>query len=1367
MQGGGRGWLEGTLDVISGMTPRSRPSTPVMATVTPGSPRITRLPSQDSLDRSIHNDSSHGNTAKIIRDLKASNARLTAKTAEMEADFMNQLANAQKEHAVKLESVRAALTQKETQCRTLEARLKQTETRYSEQSNQLIKLKEENAFQRHSMSELRAQLVSVEVKSDAGSVESTWLVEKERLLRELDALKEEVSWERQERIKLQENHGYEDKKEDDCQRLERTQDALYRTESALAQLQQDQKKRINEHEMTVSRLEHQLEQLQDSNWQEDWQRQLHKRDVTIEELRNQVIDYSTQLTEMTERLTQIKADADAQEQYRKEEAEDLRVLADAQEEEMEKLRMQLEEALSEIELREQELEEKKNEENRMKDEIDRLRKELRKKQVTFPADQVPANEELEVRVTTLKERIEALQKERDELLELADAVGDDKSDVEASAVKVKELEIQLYKTEDKVANLERLLDASEEEKSQIKADCEKRLAMLRDEMTTLEHEYNERISDMQTELKMAAGQPTSDEVQRLSKQVTKLEHSASAVEDDLRRQLRQAKREEETAKREVQVVIESRQQQINDLRERLADRDTTITTLVKSTVGLEEQLAVCRIEINSLRKKLGESDDGAGFDVIFSGSASEEEVAELKSSLERLKIAETRLSQENARLKKQIQSVKNENTRLMSQLETRKSEKLLLHSRSEDSNDGAGSDTGSSVISASPQVQIEERDNAIAALVMQSIEQDKLIASLQSQVASMTEEVESLRFASTQEELPSWEEVKELRRETEMFAGQVIEQDEEIESLKCLLQSREDRIVVLEREVEELRDRASPTMSTAEDKAKITSLKAEIDELEESNKSLMDEIRLLRRKANEVEQSAQDIDLMKRQVQDAKKDAAEYERMADELSQTKTQLLREVEDLRRKSADTEQLRARLNELEMSSSQAIKTLELKLHSSQHIIDNLKSAAVQPVSMVDEAELDSLKDELQALQRNFDHQSLALDSAKETIRELERSLAEKNAHAAAEWDEEKEELISEVETLTRRLEEAKVELAQVEEQKALIDDFKLKLEEADEAREVSEKTIVETYERKLSLLKLDKDVLIDKLRKELTETKADAAEEIEELTLAVEKYEAQIKTLHAEAAKEVQEREQAIFALEHTLEAQQQLVHNMKTEMDQLQGSMESKAVSRREEIESMQKELVDLTSKSAQQEREIKSLQGQLEDRKIEYESEINKLKATIASMESEERNEHRNALDLQMELRLQEVKGRLEKLRWRNNTLTEENTNLRDRLVKAEEQLSSMDGAKEIEDLKKQLESQKELVSELENELKDLKEKETTPPPAPSTVTPAKVTPNKVPQSPARNKRTPSSPRRGLGFLGRRGRSNPAGSSEEKMEAKN
>jgi hypothetical protein len=100
---GGHGWFEGMMDVILGMAlrpsmPQPYATRPVSAPNSPAHnafdnfPSINLLPLQDSLDCSIHNKLGHGKSiAQIVRDLKASNVHLLAKSAAMEAKFMNQL----------------------------------------------------------------------------------------------------------------------------------------------------------------------------------------------------------------------------------------------------------------------------------------------------------------------------------------------------------------------------------------------------------------------------------------------------------------------------------------------------------------------------------------------------------------------------------------------------------------------------------------------------------------------------------------------------------------------------------------------------------------------------------------------------------------------------------------------------------------------------------------------------------------------------------------------------------------------------------------------------------------------------------------------------------------------------------------------------------------------------------------------------------------------------------------------------------------------------------------------------------------------------------------------------------------------------
>ena len=86
------------------------------------------------------------------------------------------------------------------------------------------------------------------------------------------------------------------------------------------------------------------------------------------------------------------------------------------------------------------------------------------------------------------------------------------------------------------------------------------------------------------------------------------------------------------------------------------------------------------------------------------------------------------------------------------------------------------------------------------------------------------------------------------------------------------------------------------------------------------------------------------------------------------------------------------------------------------------------------------------------------------------------------------------------------------------------------------------------------------------------------------------------------------------------------------MDHLQGSMVNAAAGRKEEIEDMQQELVDLTATTARQERELGALRMKLEEKHLAHEAEVCKLHEQISKLEVEKAQYegHRNAHDLQM-----------------------------------------------------------------------------------------------------------------------------------------
>ena len=86
------------------------------------------------------------------------------------------------------------------------------------------------------------------------------------------------------------------------------------------------------------------------------QSEIADTDITVLQLWEHILNYSGRLTDLTAELTKkLKASKESQELYRHDEADDLRVLSDEQEEQIEALKKDMGEMIQEIELREQEL----------------------------------------------------------------------------------------------------------------------------------------------------------------------------------------------------------------------------------------------------------------------------------------------------------------------------------------------------------------------------------------------------------------------------------------------------------------------------------------------------------------------------------------------------------------------------------------------------------------------------------------------------------------------------------------------------------------------------------------------------------------------------------------------------------------------------------------------------------------------------------------------------------------------------------------------------------------------------------------------------------------------------------------------------
>merc|ERR1712238_550193 len=169
--------------------------------------------------------------------------------------------------------------------------------------------------------------------------------------------------------------------------------------------------------------------------------------------------------------------------------------------------------------------------------------------------------------------------------------------------------------------------------------------------------------------------------------------------------------------------------------------------------------------------------------------------------------------------------------------------------------------------------------------------------------------------------------------------------------------------------------------------------------------------------------------------------------------------------------------------------------------------------------------------------------------------------------------------------------------IKEKQEMIEELNEKVVDADSERNNFEKTMVSTFERKISLMQMNKDLTIDNLRKELTVNKEKQKEKIVELVNKTRSLKAEKEELQTELEGKIQDKNTKIQFLEQTLNAHEQVSGHMKDELDQLQSGMETVSVHRRAEVQELQEELMDIQSKVTKYEREITAHKMKLDEQK--------------------------------------------------------------------------------------------------------------------------------------------------------------------------
>lgn len=824
--------------------------------------------------------------------------------------------------------------------------------------------------------------------------------------------------------------------------------------------------------------------------------------------------------------------------------------------------------------------------------------------------------------------------------------------------------------------------------------------------------------------------------------------------------------------------IQDLEQEIKELKQKLSDRDKTISATIKASSMQEKK-------IDTLRKRVAELEADITSDDKH--KQNEEAVSELHETVTTLQNTKQNMAKQIAELHKQISDMRSKGVSSTPSL-----------------NDTLIQDY---------KFKIQERDDAISSLVKTSIAQEQHITNLRDEMFELKGKTGHVR-SSVKSNGPTWDEFHKVQQESEMFAGQIIELDEEIEELRHRLEDSSkavDNEVIFQHEAtikrlytslqkeedinRNLEDEISDLRSKLKKKSNVSRIQLELEEVEESNTRLEQEIRELRRKlrASQLEsEKVPDLEselsilrenLNKLQLESTKrqldkvvdmKTQVDFERAIEQRDAFESQLRESlavnhnleqsvkshIEKENELLKDIALIRVERDDLlKMMKTYQEKEKEMQIRSiNEKEIEDMNSRKVSDFQLMKMQELENdideqnniigaLTNEVKRLRSKTSNDSeandiiialtdevkklrerhLSNDSSSDIIKALSdevKTLRTKLQATNGDYDKDKvTDMEAQITGLKNEIKKLREAPSKVTNESDMVKELKKQLEEAEKGRTQFEKTMISTYERKLNLMQMNKDVTIDGLRKELTKSKAIQKESETELINKIRNLENERREFEAELQAKMQHKNARIEFLEQHLSAHEQVSGHMRDDLDQLQSRMENMSVGRRAEMEELQEDLIDAQSKITKYERDITSLKMKMEEAKLTHQNEVSRLQRIIDSIESDNQTPMMRDVAKESEKRLEkEYRSQMESFQSKINGLQEENRNLKYEIEKIEKQASRND--------KWRNSALQEQVIKLQQRLKEYESETGSVVSAPSRRKSSSSTP-RVPRSPA------------------------------------
>jgi chromosome segregation ATPase len=529
-----------------------------------------------------------------------------------------------------------------------------------------------------------------------------------------------------------------------------------------------------------------------------------------------------------------------------------------------------------------------------------------------------------------------------------------------------------------------------------------------------------------------------------------------------------------------------------------------------------------------------------------------------------------RLTSEVVELKQVLKTVEDEKTNLSNQFEKiadsdrREIDRLALELN----------------VAKSKLAKAEEAKSSSGARFVPSIPNDR-------------KEVDRLRLQIRQMEIKLTESQQECHQ-LRQHASSGTSEAEELRGRAKLLEAHKVEMSKLQGELDRLKSQAS----------RVDELEGELAKLQEittGHVSRGDEVDGLKSLVQSLESSLSDADATKAALLKEQEKTAELNstiaKLRSDLKAAEARVQALSDEVAQKKITEDESKARLlNRVEYLAKELQKANEQRDEiemncRTQHTgkIDNLTSkvnSLSTELGRVTE-ERDQAQDQNRIHNNSFDSLRLEIDSK---VEEFERT------HAADK--DEISRLQRQVTTMEKQLEEGLYGL----------ENLKANVSNREPVEEASENVPRENHH----LL----DPQINKLQEELTSLRLSESEKEHKLQLLVKAME----SMEADTETILASKNAAVDGMEQALAEKQGLIDRLSIEKEQLVLSMNDMTASRRDEIDELQNELMEMSTRAANQAREIQTLKVQLEDGKHRKE-EMDRLRKRVRELSEQVANQ--------------------------------------------------------------------------------------------------------------------------------------------------